>query len=70
MNINNTRPEIIYLTYDGVMEPIGESQVISYLEGISDFYKINLISFEKKNDLKNKIRLDYFNSRLKNYNLH
>ena len=69
MNIKNTRPEIIYITYDGVMEPIGESQVISYLEGITNFYKINLISFEKDSDLKNKIKLENFNFRLKNYDI-
>ena len=60
------KQEIIYITYDGIMEPLGESQVLSYLELISKYYKINLISFEKKEDLNNKNKLKIFNKRLNN----
>lgn len=36
------------------MEPLGESQVLSYLELLSEHYQINLISFEKLNDLRSE----------------
>ena len=27
---------ILYVTYDGVLEPLGESQVVAYLERLAD----------------------------------
>ena len=47
---NSSRPAIIYMCYDGVLEPLGESQVVAYLEGLADEYAIHLISFEKPAD--------------------
>jgi len=49
--------QILYISYDGVCEPLGISQIISYLEILSKDYKIYLISFEKNKELKNKINL-------------
>lgn len=43
----------IFLSYDGILEPLGYSQILSYLKYISKNYKIIIISVEKKNDLKN-----------------
>jgi glycosyltransferase involved in cell wall biosynthesis len=44
------KPRILYLSYDGMLEPLGQSQVLAYLEGLSGRYEIDLISFEKKAD--------------------
>src|SRR4051812_22609961 len=33
-----------------MLEPLGQSQVLAYLEGLSGRYEIDLISFEKKAD--------------------
>lgn len=41
---------ILYITYDGLLEPLGQSQVLSYLQKLKTDYQINIISFEKKND--------------------
>jgi len=41
---------VLYISYDGLMEPLGESQVLSYLKGLSKSYQIYLLSFEKKQD--------------------
>jgi glycosyltransferase involved in cell wall biosynthesis len=41
---------VLYLTYDGVLEPLGQSQVLAYLERLSDERRIHLISFEKPAD--------------------
>ena len=46
------RPTAIYMCYDGVLEPLGESQVVAYLTRLSDEYAIDLISFEKPGDLE------------------
>ena len=45
-----TRPAVIYMCYDGVLEPLGESQVVAYLEILADAHDIHLISFEKPAD--------------------
>lgn len=44
------RPALLYLSYDGMLEPLGQSQVLGYLERLTDDYDVHLISFEKKGD--------------------
>ena len=39
---------VLYLSYDGMTDPLGQSQVIPYLSHISENFKITIISFEKK----------------------
>ncbi len=40
---------ILYLSYDGMTDPLGQSQVLPYLLGLSELgYQFTLISFEKK----------------------
>lgn len=41
---------ILYISYDGMLEPLGQSQVLSYLEALSVNYNVYLISFEKQGD--------------------
>jgi glycosyltransferase involved in cell wall biosynthesis len=38
---------ILYISYDGMLEPLGQSQVLAYLEGLADGRRIHLISYEK-----------------------
>ena len=45
---------IIYLSYDGMTDSLGESQVLSYLKEISKSHSVNLVSFEKKEN-SNKV---------------
>jgi glycosyltransferase involved in cell wall biosynthesis len=44
-------PGTLYLTRNGLLEPLGQSQVMSYLKGLSGDYQITLITFEKTEDL-------------------
>ena len=40
---------VLYISYDGMTDPLGQSQVIPYLTGLAEKgYAIELISFEKK----------------------
>ncbi|WP_242097937.1 glycosyltransferase [Sphingomonas sp. CROZ-RG-20F-R02-07] len=39
------------MSYDGMLEPLGQGQVIAYLERLADEFRIHLISFEKPVDL-------------------
>lgn len=41
---------ILYLTRNGLLEPLGQSQVMSYLRGLSGEYGITLITYEKPED--------------------
>lgn len=41
---------ILYVSYDGVLEPLGQSQVLAYLVKLARAHKIILISFEKTED--------------------
>lgn len=43
---------ILYITYDGLLEPLGQSQVLAYQEKLSEQFNIVLFSYEKPSDLK------------------
>jgi glycosyltransferase involved in cell wall biosynthesis len=40
-------PRVFYVSYDGIGEPLGHSQVLAYLIRLAHGYDISLISFEK-----------------------
>jgi len=45
-----TRPQVVYVSYDGATEPLGRSQVLAYLVRLAPSCDITLISFEKGRD--------------------
>lgn len=48
-------PNILYITYDGLTDNLGQSQVIPYLEGLSALdYSIYIVSFEKRVHFKKR----------------
>ena len=42
--------DIIYLTRNGLLEPLGQSQVMAYVRGLSRDYSFTIISFEREED--------------------
>lgn len=52
-NVRTAGP-LLYLSYDGVLEPLGQSQVLSYLEQLAHERTIHLLSFEKPEDWSDK----------------
>ncbi len=44
------RPRAFYLSYDGLAEPLGRSQVLPYLIRLASEFRITLISFERSRD--------------------
>jgi glycosyltransferase involved in cell wall biosynthesis len=41
--------KVLYISYDGMTDPLGQSQVIPYIQGLSKRgYRVTLLSFEKK----------------------
>lgn len=56
--------KILYLTYDGLTDPLGQSQVLPYIEGLTKIgYRFTIISFEKPWHQKKK---EGINERLSN----
>ena len=47
----------LYLTRNGLMEPLGQSQVFPYLRGLSQVHRITLITYEKDDDWVNTGRV-------------
>ena len=43
-------PGVLYISYDGMLEPLGQSQVLAYLERLAPGRRLHLISFEKPAD--------------------
>jgi glycosyltransferase involved in cell wall biosynthesis len=49
------RVELLYITYDGLLEAVGRSQVVAYLKGVAESGLPSVIlSFEKPKDLANE----------------
>lgn len=46
-------PGVLYISYDGMLEPLGQSQVLAYLKRLATDRPIHLISFEKAEDWAN-----------------
>ncbi|NIJ41640.1 glycosyltransferase involved in cell wall biosynthesis [Parvibaculum indicum] len=50
-------PPTLYLSRTGMLEPLGQSQVLAYLRGLSSDHAVTLISFERDADLANRAHL-------------
>lgn len=48
--------KVLYISYDGLMEPLGQSQVLQYLKLLAKQHTITLITYEKPVDLSDKSR--------------
>lgn len=46
-----TKPHVLYMSYDGMLEPLGQSQVLAYLDRLATDVSIHLVSFEKASDI-------------------
>src|SRR5581483_4038159 len=57
-------PRVLYISYDGALEPLGQSQVVAYLERLAADAHITLLSFERSADLADRPRVDGMRARL------
>jgi glycosyltransferase involved in cell wall biosynthesis len=58
------KPMILYITYDGLLEPLGESQVLAYMEKLAHEWPVHIVSFEKTKDRRDKARMETMVARL------
>lgn len=61
---------VLYVSYDGMLEPLGQSQVIAYLERLAGERCIHLLSFEKREDWADPDRRERCGSRLRAAGIH
>lgn len=54
----NERMTVLYLSYDGLMEQLGQSQVLQYLKPLAKKYRIVLMTYEKAADWADELRLE------------
>ena len=52
------RKRVLYISYTGLLEPLGQSQIYRYLMKLADSHDITLITYEKPEDLENQERLE------------
>ncbi len=64
-NTHNRAVSVLCITYHGILEPLGQSQVLSYLEKLTAVAEISLISFEKKRDKAKKNLMEAMHCRMK-----
>ncbi len=55
---------VLYISYDGMLEPLGQSQVVSYVERLAGGRPMYLVSFEKPADLADAARMAAMRERL------
>lgn len=60
---------ILYLSYTGLLEPLGQSQVLGYLKYISKSYQVTLVTFEKAKDMQDKKNFTEITSLCEQYNI-
>jgi glycosyltransferase involved in cell wall biosynthesis len=53
MGVNSSPKKILYITYDGLTDPLGQSQILPYIKGLAlHGYEFTILSFEKKDRFK------------------
>jgi glycosyltransferase involved in cell wall biosynthesis len=55
---------ILYITYDGLLEPLGQSQVLAYLAHLAVDHRVHILSFEKQADRRNGQAMSSMRARL------
>ena len=54
MNILSEK-KVLFISYDGLLDQLGASQILPYLEGLkSDVDRIYIISFEKRDKMNER----------------
>ena len=61
---------ILYVAYDGMLEPLGQSQVLCYLERLARTQSIHLLSFEKSEDWEDVQEREAIAGRIKAAGIH
>lgn len=55
---------VLYISYDGLLEPLGQSQVLGYVEPLARTHAIHILSFEKEADRADSAAMAAMRARL------
>ncbi len=61
---SGSKSGVLYISYDGMLEPLGQSQVITYLERLTQEADIHILSFEKPADFAQDDKVQALRARL------
>src|SRR5262245_1067054 len=48
MNRPSTRPRVLFISYNALIEPLGPTQILPYVCGLADRFEMTVLSFEKR----------------------
>lgn len=55
---------VLYVTYDGLLEPLGQSQVVKYVERLARHARVTVLSYEKPRDIADRVTVRVLAARL------
>lgn len=61
---------VLYISYTGLLEPLGQSQVLAYQERLSAIHPVHIISFERKEDLADAAKVAAIRERTRRAGIH
>ena len=67
---DNKNPRVLYISYDGMLEPLGQSQVLQYLKPLASGYRITLVSYEKPADWADTLRRETLITEVRSAGIH
>lgn len=53
----SVRSRVLYISYTGLLQPLGQSQVLQYLLALATDHDISLITYERPEDLRDKAQV-------------
>jgi glycosyltransferase involved in cell wall biosynthesis len=59
-------PGVLFISYTGLLEPLGQSQVLAYQEQLATEHTVHVVSFERPSDLANGDRVAAIRARASN----
>ena len=63
-------PAMLYITYDGLLEPLGQSQVVAYQEKLAAGRAVHILSFEKPDDWRDAAKREALAARIAAAGIH
>lgn len=67
--MRENKENVLYVAYTGLLEPLGQSQVLAYLTRLSKNYSFTLVTYEKSEDYKNNIEVERLNDLCQQYGI-
>lgn len=63
------KKKVLYLSYTGLLEPLGRSQILAYLSRLSDEYEFTIVSFEKSDDFTEVAKVEALQDECNSYGI-